>query len=96
MIADVPAVLARHGIDPASGEAAMEAALAARGWTGRVEELGAAPGATGRARRFRALAFRAREPGDRGYGAIAYRRASGRTAEGALGRVLAAVLERGG
>ncbi len=93
---DVPAILARHGIDPAVGEAAMVAELAARGWTGQVEELAAAAGPTGRAPRFQATAFRAGVPGPHGCGATDYRRASGRTAEGALGRVLAAVLERGG
>ena len=92
---DVAAVLARHGVDPAANEAALAAALAARGWTGQVEELVAPPGPIGRARRFQATAFRAEEPRHHGRGAIQYRRASGRTAEGALGRVLAAVLERG-
>ncbi|MDP9363524.1 MAG: hypothetical protein M3Q10_04720 [Chloroflexota bacterium] len=93
---DVAAVLARHGIDPASNEAAMVAELAARGWTGQVEELVAPPGATGRTRRFRAMAFRPREPVGRAPCPRPYRRAKGRTAEGALGQVLAAVLERGG
>ncbi len=93
---DVAGEHGRHGIDPAANEAAMVAELAARGWTEHVEELVAPPGATGRTRRFRAMAFRPREPGDRGHGARAYRRAKGRTAEGALGQVLAAVLEREG
>ncbi len=92
---DAPAVLARHGIDPVADEAALAAALAARGWTGRVEELGARPGATRLAHRYQATAFRTGEPGHGRYGTIQYRRATGRTAEGALGRVLAAVLERG-
>ena len=92
---DVPAVLARHGLDPAAGEAALVAALAARGWTGQVERLESAPGATGRSRRFQATAFRPGEPRQHGCGAMDYRRASGRTAEGALGQVLAAVLVRG-
>ena len=53
---------------------------------------------TGRSPRVRALAFK-RRPGavlgpDRG--AHAHRQAGGRTAEEALGRVLAAVLELGG
>ena len=92
---DVPTELARHGIDPAANEAALVAELAAWGWIGQVEELVAPPGLIGRSRRFQATAFRAGKPGDRGYGAMAHHRASGRTAAGALGRVLAAVLERG-
>ena len=91
----VPAVLARHGVAPDADAAALLAALEARGWAAGVE--GPAAGATGRAARFRALAFRRRAvPGDRGHWTQDHRRASGRTAEAALGRLLAAVLERGG
>ena len=72
-------------------------ALADRGWTARVEELAAPSGTTGRSPRFRALAFRLRTvPRDRGNGTQDHRQASGRTAEAALGRKLAAVLEGGG
>ena len=91
---DAPAVLARHGIDPAAGEAALLAELAARGWAARVEE--AETGRAGRAvRPYRALALRSPAGADGGRWP-AHRQASGRTAEAALGRVLAAVLERGG
>ena len=92
---DVAAVLARHGVDPAADEAALVAALEARGWTAGAEELASPSGMTGRSPRYRALAFRRRaDPRDQG--SHDHRRASGRTAAEALGRVLAAVLERGG
>jgi hypothetical protein len=92
---DVPAVLARHGVDPDADAATLLARLEAEGWEAAVE--GPAAGRAGKAARFRALAFRRRAvPGDRGQWSQDHRRASGRTAEAALGRVLAAVLERGG
>jgi hypothetical protein len=92
---DVPAVLARHGVDPAADAATLLAALEARGWEAAVE--GPAAGRAGKAARFRALAFRRRAvPRDRGHGTQDHRRASGRTAEEALGRVLAAALAGGG
>jgi hypothetical protein len=92
---DVPAVLARHGVDPDADAAALLAALEARGWEAGVE--GPGTDGAGRTPRFRALAFRRRAvPRDRGHGTQDHRQASGRTAEEALGRVLAAVLERGG
>jgi hypothetical protein len=88
-------VLARHGVDPAADAAALLARLEACGWEARVE--GPPAGRAGLAARFRALAFRRRAvPGDRGQWTQDHRRASGRTAEAALGRLLAKVLERGG
>ena len=98
---DVPAVLARHGIDPDADAPTLLAALAARGWEARVEELATRPtGTTGLAPRFRVLALRTRPPGEvtgRPGHHVAHRgrQAGGRTAA-ALGRVLAAVLERAG
>ena len=92
---DAPAILARHGVPPDADADALLAALAARGWEARVEELeiGRAD-RTGYTPRFRALAVR---PHDAvGRGSHDHRQASGRTAEAALGRVLAAVLEHGG
>ncbi len=90
----VPAVLARHGIDPTADAATLLAELAARGWEVRVEER--AEAGPGRAL-FRVLALRRRPAA-----AVAaqmdwshdHRQASGRTAAEALGRVLAAALER--
>ena len=96
---DVPSVLAHHGIDPAADEATLLAALEARGWTVRAEELAAPSGTTGRSPRFRALALRERLGGAAdaaGHGVTEHRQASGRTAAEAFGRMLAAVLERGG
>ena len=93
---DVPAVLARHGVAPDADAATLLAELAARGWEAGVEGPDAITGQTGRSPRFRALAFRRRAvPRDRGHGTQDHRRGSGRTAEAALGRLLAAVLERG-
>ena len=100
-IRDVPAVLARYGIAPDADAPTLLAALAARGWEARVEELPGRPtGTTGRAR-FRVLALRrlpfetsvpaALRPGTR-----RHLQASGQTAEAALARVLASVLESGG
>ena len=94
---DVPAVLARHGVAPDADAATLLAELAARGWEAGVEGSEAITGQTGRSPRFRALAFRRRAvPGDRGQWTQDHRRASGRTAEAALGRLLAKVLEAGG
>lgn len=91
---DVPAVLTRHGIDPHADAATLLAALEARGWTARVEDR--AEAGPGRAR-VRAFALRRRPAA-----MIAaeqdwshdHCQASGRTTEEALGRVLAAALER--
>ena len=85
---EVPAVLARHGVDPDAGEAALVAALAARGWTAQAEES-----ADGHLPRFRAVAFRARATVRRSPRSMDYRRGRGRTAAAALGWVLALVLE---
>jgi hypothetical protein len=93
---DVPAVLTRHGIDPQADAATLLAELEARGWAASVEER--AEAGPGRAL-FRALALWRRSAAT-----IAtemdwshdHRQASGRTAEEALGRVLAAALERKG
>ena len=93
---DAAAVLARHGVDPGADATALLRALEARGWEASVEEAEVGPGgATGRALRFRALAFK-RRPDAANRGSHAHRQAGGRTAEEALGRVLAAVLELGG
>ena len=99
---DVPAVLTRHGIAPDADAPTLLAALAARGWEAQVEELPARPeGGTGRAPRFRVLALRPRpsettRPAYLSPGVHRHLRASGRTAEAALGKVLAAVLEGAG
>ena len=99
---DVPAVLARHGIAPDADAVTLLAALEARGWEARLEELPARPeGGTGRTPRCRALALQAR-PAEEvaaahpGHGSHRHLQGSGRTAEVALGRLLAAVLEREG
>ena len=97
-----PAVLARHGIAPDADAATLLAALEARGWEARVEEMPTRPeGGTGPPSRFRVLALRTRPPGevtDRPGHHVAHRhlQASGRTAEEALGKLLAAALEREG
>ncbi len=94
---DAPAVLARHGIPPDADADRLLAELAARGWEARVEELEAGAGrAGGRSPRFRVLATRPRADPSPDRGSHAHRQASGATAEVALGRVLAAVLELGG
>ncbi len=93
---DAPAVLARHGVPPDADAETLLAALAARGWDARVEEqeVGRAD-RNRRGPRFRALAIRTRAAGV-DQGSHLHRQASGRTAEAALGKVLAAVLEREG
>ena len=89
-------MLARHGIPPEADADALLAALAARGWEARVEEMEAGAARTGgRSPRFRVLATRPRDAGG-GRGSHDHRQASGRTAEAALVRVLAAVLEHEG
>ncbi len=93
--ADTPAVLARHGVDPGADAATLLARLEAGG--GEATVAGPGAGGAGRPPRFRALALRRRAvPRDRGHGTQDHRQASGRTAEEALGRLLAAVLEGGG
>ncbi len=95
---DVPAVLARHGIAPDADAATLLAALAARGWEARVEERPVpAEGGTRRGPRFQALVIQTRPPEEIATLAVQrclhrHRQAGGRTAEQALGRVLAAVL----
>ncbi len=90
---DAPAVLARHGIAPDADADALLAALAALGWAARVEELAAGAGrAGGRSPRFRVLATRVRPDPVPGRSSHEHRQASGRTAEAALVRMLAAVL----
>ena len=93
---DAPAVLARHGIAPDADADRLLAELAARGWEARVEELEAGAGrAGGRSPRFRVLAILP-STGVSGRGSHDPLQASGRTAEAALGWVLAAALERTG
>ena len=88
---DAPAVLARHGIPPDADAGALLAALAARGWEARVEEQEAGAGrGGGRSPRFRVLAIRPRSAGDPGA------ERSSHDHRQALGRVLAAALEREG
>ena len=82
---DAPAVLARHGVPPDADASALLAALAARGWAARVEELEAGRADRGGASpRFRALAIRPHGGTDAGRGSHDHRQASGRTAEAAL------------
>ena len=90
--AEVPAVLARHGIAPDADAGALLAALAARGWRGTVEE-GVGPGGH---RRYRALATRVCVGADP-RGALLHHtyRAQASTAAAALAVVLARALERG-
>ena len=95
----VPAVLVRHGIAPDADAPSLLATLEARAWEARVEDLPARPeGGTGRAPRFRVLAIRRRPPEEvaatpPGPGSHRHLQASGRTAEHALGKLLAVVLE---
>ncbi len=93
---DVPAILARHGIPPEADAATLLAALADRGWHAQVERE-VADDPRGRPPRYRALAFRRRVEGvpDKAYEFHAHRQAVGRSAEDALGLVLATILERG-
>ena len=96
---DVAAVLARHGVDPGADATALLRALEVRGWEASVEEMGVEVGRPrGRWSRYRALTFKRRPAPDVGAdrGSHAHYQAGGRTAEEALGRVLAAVLELGG
>ena len=94
---DAPAVLARHGIPPDADADALLAALAALGWEAQVEELEVGrAGRGGASPRFRVLATRLRPDPVPGRSSHDHRQASGATAAAALGRVLAAVLERGG
>lgn len=91
---DVPAVLARHGIPPDADAATLLAAFEARGWEALVEER--EEGGSRRLPVFRAFAFRRRPLLVTGGGSPwshVHRQSSGRTAEGALRHVLAAVLE---
>ena len=97
MFKDAPAVLARHGIAPDADAGTLLAELEARGWEATVEEsVIGRPGPTGFAPRFRVLAIRTRVEDAAGQGALHHKRAFGRTAEAALARVLAAVLEHQG
>ena len=88
--ADVPVVLARHGIDPDADADALVAALAGRGWAVTREEEETAP----RQRpRWRALATRPRAFADpRRYRSADHVRGRGRTEVEALAGALAAAL----
>ena len=93
---DVPAVLARHGIDAEADAATLLAALADRGRRVHVEDR--REGGLRRQPRFRVLASRPRPEvadGQRPPSALIHWQGSGRTEAEALGQVLAAVLERG-
>ncbi|MDP9355390.1 MAG: hypothetical protein M3R02_08935 [Chloroflexota bacterium] len=89
--ADVPAVLAQHGIDPDADAETLTAALEARGWPVTVEETG-----IGRTRRYTAHATRVRNnPGDRSFPIIRKTvRTTGPTLQAALAFVLAKALEK--
>ena len=94
---DVPAVLARHGIDPDADAATLLAELRGRGWAVHVEDR--KEGGRRRQPRFRVLASRPRPEvadGQRPPSAVIHQQGSGRTEAEALGQVLAAVLEREG
>jgi hypothetical protein len=92
---EIPAVLARHGIDPAADEVTLLAELAARGWEVRVEDR--RDDGVRLQPRYRAVAFRQRPsgtPGRRPPWLPDHHQGSGQTADGALRQVLAAVLAR--
>ncbi len=90
-------MLARHGIDPDAEASTLLAELEARGWEASVEER--EEGGRHRQPAFRALALRRRPllaADDGSPWSHDHRQGSGRSAEGALRQVLAAVLEREG
>lgn len=91
-------ILAAHGVPAEADETALVARLDALGWQAQVEDPLIDDRRRGaRARRYRVLAFRrdrVARPGDTVL-MHEHRRATGDTAEAALRRVLAAVLERG-
>ncbi len=89
--ADVPVILARHGIDPDADAETLMAALAARGWPGTVEATG-----IGRGRRYTAHATRVDEnPRPDSFRIIrTSRRTTGPTPWAALAFALAKVLEK--
>ena len=92
---DAPAVLRRHGIDPATGVVGLTAALAERGWAVRLEE-GDGGLSVKSARRWRALAMRPRPPRAAPmYPAFSdHVQGRGRIEAEALARALAAALKR--
>ncbi len=89
-VADVPGILARHGIDPDTDAETLTAALEAHGWSVTVEETG-----IGRTRRYTAHATRVRNnPRDRSFPIIRKTvRTTGPTPQAALAFVLAKALE---
>lgn len=92
---EIPAVLTRHGIAPEADEATLLAELAARGWEVRVADR--RDDGVRLQPRYRAGAFRQRPtgaPGRRQPWLLDHHQGSGRTADGALRQVLAAVLAR--
>ena len=90
-------ILAANGVPAGADETALVARLADLGWQAQVEAPLVDDRRRGaRARRYRALAFR-RVPAARAGEPVPvheHRRATGGTAEAALRRVLASVLER--
>ena len=90
-------VLARNGIDPAAGDGglvALEATIAARGWTHRTEER--APGSTRRSR-YQALVFKRGEGcSDPRFPSMLAARGRGATEEAALAQAVARMLAREG
>ncbi len=90
-VADVPAVLARHGVPPDVDAETLTRAITARGWPVTVEETW-----TGRARRYTAHATRVRH-NPRPYSFPIIRRtvrATGPTPRAALAFALAKALEK--
>ncbi len=89
--ADVPVILARHGIDPDADAETLRTALEARGWPVTVEATG-----IGRGRRYTAHATRVDEnPGPHAFPMVrTSRRTTGPTPRAALAFTLAKVLEK--
>ncbi len=89
--ADVPMILAHHGIDPDADAEMLTAALEVRGWSVTAEEAG-----IGRVRRYTAHAMRVRNnPSDHYFPIIReVVRATGSTPARALAVALAKALEK--
>ncbi len=90
--ADVPAILARHGVAPDADAETLTAALVARGWRVTVEDV-----RVGAVQRHRVQATRILDAGRRPFHAVFREsvRATGHTPVAALGLALAKALERG-
>ncbi len=90
-VADVPVILARHGIDPDADAETLRTALEARGWPVTVEATG-----IGRAQRYTAHATRVHEnpPPDSFPMVRTSIRTTGATPRAALAFALAKALEK--